>query len=48
MNVPHAAVMICVNETLKIIYRPKDGHNFFTYLLCAASAGKKKKSNSLL
>lgn len=39
MNVPQAAAVVSVNETLKVLYKPKDGHNFFTYLVCAAIAG---------
>ncbi len=39
MNIPHAAALVSVNETLKIMYKPTDGHNLFTYFLCAASAG---------
>ena len=39
MNIPQAAVIVSMNETLKIMYRPKEGHNFLTYLICAATAG---------
>jgi len=39
MNVPQAAALVCVNETLKVLYRPTEGHNFLSYLICAASAG---------
>jgi len=39
MNVPQAAAIVSVNETLKVMYRPKDGHNVFSYFLCAGIAG---------
>jgi len=39
MNIPHAAALVCVNESLKVLYRPQDGHNLFTYLICAAVGG---------
>jgi solute carrier family 25 iron transporter 28/37 len=39
MNVPQAAVIVCVNESLKVLYKPKNGHNVFSYFFCAAVAG---------
>jgi len=39
MNVPQAAVIVSVNESLKILYRPQQGHNVFSYFLCAGIAG---------
>jgi len=39
MNVPQAAAIVSVNETLKILYKPKDGHNIFSYFMCAGIAG---------
>lgn len=39
MNIPQAAITVSANETLKILLRPKDGHNMFSYLACAAAAG---------
>ena len=42
MNVPNAAITVSANETLKIWFRPKDGHNIFSYLACAAAAGISK------
>lgn len=39
MNGPQAAAIVCVNETLKIYYRPESGHNIATYFACAAIAG---------
>jgi len=39
MNVPSAAAIVSVNETLKVLYRPKDGHNVFSYFACAGLAG---------
>lgn len=42
MNVPQAAAIVSVNESLKVIYRPKNGHNVFSYFMCAGIAGKLK------
>jgi len=39
MNVPQAAAMVTMNETLKVLYKPKNGHNVFSYFLCAGMAG---------
>jgi len=39
MNVPQAAVIVSVNESLKVLYRPEKGHNILTYFLCAGIAG---------
>jgi len=39
MNVPQAAAIVSVNESLKILYKPKDGHNIFSYFMCAGIAG---------
>jgi solute carrier family 25 iron transporter 28/37 len=39
MNVPQAATIVCVNETLKVQYRPKNGHNVLSYFFCAGIAG---------
>lgn len=40
MNVPHAAILIGINETLKHSYKPEGGHSILSYLLCASIAGK--------
>ena len=39
MNLPSAATIVCVNESLKVMYKPKNGHSFWSYLLCASLAG---------
>jgi len=39
MNVPQAAAIVSVNESLKVLYRPEKGHNILTYFLCAGIAG---------
>jgi len=39
MNVPSAAAIVSVNETLKVLYRPQNGHNVFSYFACAGLAG---------
>jgi len=39
MNVPQAAVIVSVNESLKVLYKPKNGHNVLSYFLCAGIAG---------
>jgi solute carrier family 25 iron transporter 28/37 len=40
MNIPNAAVMVGMNETLKVLYKPENGgHNFFSYFMCAGLAG---------
>lgn len=39
MNVPNAAILVGVNETLKHNYKPEKGHTIFSYILCAFTAG---------
>jgi len=39
MNVPQAAAIVSVNESLKVMYRPEKGHNVFSYFMCAGLAG---------
>lgn len=39
MNVPAAAAIVSVNESLKVLYRPKNGHNVMSYFACAGLAG---------
>jgi len=39
MNVPAAAAVVSVNESLKVLYRPKNGHNVLSYFACAGLAG---------
>eukprot|EP01017_Pseudomicrothorax_dubius_P032781 TRINITY_DN4328_c0_g1_i5.p1 TRINITY_DN4328_c0_g1~~TRINITY_DN4328_c0_g1_i5.p1 ORF type:complete len:317 (-),score=32.90 TRINITY_DN4328_c0_g1_i5:187-1137(-) len=38
-NIPNAGVLVGVNDTLKVVLKPKDGHNFFSYFACALIAG---------
>eukprot|EP01015_Nassula_variabilis_P016556 TRINITY_DN2545_c0_g1_i7.p1 TRINITY_DN2545_c0_g1~~TRINITY_DN2545_c0_g1_i7.p1 ORF type:complete len:340 (-),score=15.21 TRINITY_DN2545_c0_g1_i7:76-1095(-) len=39
INLPSAATIVCVNESLKIMYKPQNGHSFWSYLACASFAG---------
>jgi hypothetical protein len=39
MNVPQAAAIVSVNESLKVMYRPEKGHNVLSYFMCAGLAG---------
>ena len=39
MNLPSAATIVGVNESLKVMLEPKGGHRFWTYFLCASIAG---------
>eukprot|EP01016_Furgasonia_blochmanni_P019624 TRINITY_DN2193_c0_g2_i1.p1 TRINITY_DN2193_c0_g2~~TRINITY_DN2193_c0_g2_i1.p1 ORF type:complete len:394 (+),score=18.81 TRINITY_DN2193_c0_g2_i1:161-1342(+) len=39
MNIPNAYVVVGVNDTLKLLWEPKHGHNFYSYLACAGAAG---------
>jgi len=39
MNVPNAAILVGVNETLKHNYKPEKGHTISSYILCAFVAG---------
>jgi solute carrier family 25 iron transporter 28/37 len=39
MNIPNAAVIVGVNDSLKVAFKPKNGHNFISYFLCAGIAG---------
>jgi len=32
-------VIVGVNESLKVLYRPEAGHSLFTYFMCALVAG---------
>ena len=45
MNVPAAAAVVSVNESLKVIYRPNNGHNIMSYFACAGLAGRFMKRN---
>jgi len=39
MNVPNAAILVGINETLKHNYKPEGGHTIFSYIACAFIAG---------
>lgn len=41
MNAPAAALIVTVNESLKVLSFARDEHNFGSHLICAGIAGKK-------
>ena len=42
MNIPWAGILVGVNETLKVITRKEENHDFLSYFACAGLAGKLK------
>ena len=39
MNMPTSFLLVSANENLKMLTRPKDGHSYLTWFLCAGTAG---------
>ena len=39
MNIPTSFLLVSANENLKMLTKPKDGHTYLTWFLCAGVAG---------